>query len=301
MGLWIVTVAGLALCATASSGAGELKAELDFSNKKSFRGFFQHYGPTMSSLKAVLMEETGVRLWVPNGTLEPQMGLYSSGFTLAGDFEISVAYEWLTKDSPRDGYGVSCGIAIEHRGFGKTVGPAGTIALARGDMPGKNKGYGYLVTRGERQKKDQKNPTKTDQPSPLDFHTDHFTTNAATGRLVLKREKDTIVCLVADDLTSELRELDRYKFTRDTVSPVRIVVDQGDQKGSPTGVDAYFSQIRVRAEEIDTTGYPQRERPGNLWWWICGGGLALLGVIAVLAFRRSKQPGADVVQMKQRR
>ena len=178
-------------------------------------------------------DKGGIRFWHDPAIKTPkQVGMYSS-FTLIGDFEVSVRYDWIGLGDVKKGYGVSCGIAVD---FQNTF-----VQIARA----------YEVGRGEccivtEKVSDPKNPYK---------HPAKHATKAKTGRLALRREKAKILCLYADG-DDNLEELCRVDFTTQSVRKVRLFVDPG---GEPNYVDAQLTQIRFRAEDIEGD-IPESER-----------------------------------------
>jgi hypothetical protein len=254
----------LPVCAALS--AGEMKMELDTAaNIRLFDTHFARYG--LQPAKTITRDAKGVvRIRLPGDTKDvPQTGLYSY-VVLAGDFEVSAAFDWTSVEAPRGGYGVSCGIAVD-AGGGKEQ-----LSLARGYL--EDKGPGYLVTFGK--------PADA-ETNEMQWDTKHFPTKATLGRLVIRREKDELVCLAADGPKGEPRELHRQPFTTATVRQVRLFADAG---GSPTAMDVRLSRLRVRAEEI-TGGFPTAEKPRQIpWWLIVALGFAGVAVALFLVRRR---------------
>jgi len=263
---WIVA-AGWSICASAV--AGEMNSLLDCSaDPRLFNTHFARYG--YLQFRSIVVERSGVRIWLPSATPNiGQTGLYSF-FALAGDFEYSVAYELLDVAQPQGGYGATCGIAIESEIEGHSV------AIARGISPGN--GSCYTVTRGQPGEEGVKYDGK------------FCPSTAKTGRLVLQRANDETVCLAADGM-QEPRELCRIPFNNRTVRKVRIFADAG---GSKTAVDGRFTQIRLRADEI-AGGVPKLQPPKDWkWWWIGGGcGLATVSLVALRQRRLRRWPWSE--------
>jgi hypothetical protein len=243
--------------------ADNVKTELDCAANS--RILHTHFGPYGYYPKTCVMRQSkGVRFWLPADEGVEQTGLYSYA-ALAGDFEVSALYDWDNVPAPQKGYGASCGIAVEALGSGAT------LSLARGHLIGKGQGQGYVVTRGEPGEKGVR------------YELAHFSpTRAKSGRLLLRREKTELVCLAADDIRSEPRELCRIPFTDATVRPVRLFADTG---GSPTGLDARLSMILLRGDEV-ATGLVKHDQGGGMGWWLAGGGVIIAA--AVLVIRRMR-------------
>jgi len=248
--------------AVATLRAADVKTELDCSTKtRVFQSHFGRYGYEPKS--CIEIQPQGLRFLLPAAEGVGQTGLYSY-VALAGDFEVSAVFDWDAVEFPQVGsYGVSCGIAVDALNTGLSV------SLARGYLLDKGTGPGYVVNRGEPGEKG----TKYDRT----FHP----TKSKSGRLVLRREKKEVICLAADSVQAELRELCRLPFTDVTVRPVRLFADAG---GSPTGMDVRLSLIRFRADEI-AAGTVKHEQSNVLGWWLAGGGV-FIAVTLYLFVRR---------------
>lgn len=256
-------VLAVSLCAAAAVQAGEMNVQVDGgANVRLLDSHFARYG--YQPARTIVRETHGVRIRLPSGaTGIGQTGLYSY-FAVAGDFEVSAAYDLLDLPPPRGGYGVSCGIAVD------TQGPGGMIALTRGQALKQQPGY--TVTRG--------------LPGDVGtkYETTHHPSTAKTGRLVLRREKAEVICLGADGPTAGPKELARLPFVNATVRQVRVFADPG---GSDTAVDVRLTQVKVRAEEI-AGGVPKLEPSTGFNWWLAGGG-CLAATVAVVAIRRKRR------------
>jgi hypothetical protein len=239
--------------------AGDMKASLDCGANPKLLG--SHFRIYPAGAKAVQLEPQGLRFWLTADTKKPEKTYLYSLFALAGDFELSVAFEWSPVAVPKDGYGVSCGIEIETDKL--------SVALARGNFP--RDGSAFAVTRGSligQQKK---------------YDNEYFATNHKQGTMVLRRVKGELHCLTSEG-AGELRELCSVNpFPVETVRRVLFFADPG---GAPTSMDARLTQIHLRAEEI-TTDIPRSETAGSsLVWWLTAGAVLCLVIIAFLRFRR---------------
>jgi hypothetical protein len=238
-----------------------LKAEIDtVRNTQLLQSHFKDYGQEV--VKSIYREPNGVRFWLTTKPKEPkQVGLFSY-FALAGDFEISVAYEILAASNPTAGYGVSCGIAVDSDDK--------IVQLLRGQQV--KKAPAFIVSEG----------TKGGDGKMEFKDISEKAAKAKTGRLVLKREKSKLIALASDDVKGTLEEISQVTFTTGTVRKARFFADPG---GAPNSLDVRFTQIRVRAEEI-STDVPIRERDGTLFWWIAGITFLVVAVGAFFAIRR---------------
>jgi hypothetical protein len=261
----------LLLIAVACLGAGpgrapaDVKTELDCAaDSRLFETHFGRYGYDPNT--CVVRQLRGLRFLLPAAEGVGQTGLYSY-VALAGDFEVSAVYDWDVVPTPEKGYGATCGIAVEALGSGATV------SLARGHLLGKGQGQGYVVTRGEPGEKAPR------------YEIAHFSpTKARSGRLVLRREKGEVICLAADGMHADLRELCGIPFSEGTIRPIRLFADTG---GSPTGLDARLSMIRLRGDEV-AAGLVKYEQSSSLGWWVAGGGIVMCAVLFVIWRARAR-------------
>jgi hypothetical protein len=264
---WIVA-ALVCLCALSSAHADDpdLSRNVDCTaTPKLLDTLFARYG--YAPLKTIRRQDKWLHIQLPAGVKDVgQTGLYSH-VVLAGDFSVEASYSWASVPVPTEGYGMSCGIAID------THGPAGNVSLTRNYSRQKG-GSGYAVTRGVPVDEEMKYET-TIHPS-----------KAKSGRLILRREKEEIVCLAADG-KSEPQELCRVPFTKGTVHQVRVYADPG---GSPTALDAWLGNLRIQADEI-TGGFPKLERRSNWGWWVAVLVLLVLTAGTVLIVRQRQSSG----------
>lgn len=228
--------------------ADEKTAVLDtVADEKLLDTRFVRFGPAPTK-KLIAREGRAIhfRLPPPKKDDDPsQAGLYSY-VKLAGDFEITADFYWKGVPVPKVGYGASVGIAVD-----ATPGtPGGMVSLARATLPKQE--AGYLITRSIKEK-----------DGPPRYEPQFFATKAMSGRLLIRREKDELVCMTGDGFKSEMVELARVPYTKATVREVRIYADPG---GSDSGLDATITNFRATAEEI-TGGTPQRDRDPGWGWW----------------------------------
>jgi hypothetical protein len=262
----MILATAAALLALLPLCAGEMTMQLDTSaNVRLFDTHFARYG--FSTAKTITRDAKGVvRIRLPSATKDiGQTGMYSY-VVLAGDFEVSVNYEWVSVDPPQGGYGVSCGIAVDAGGDKENV------SLSRANIP--DKGDGYAITVG------------TPEGTEVKYDTTHIPTKATRGRLVVRREGGELICLALDGAKGEPRELHRMPFPKTTLRQVRIYADAG---GSLTAVDVRLSQVRIRAEEI-TGGFPRGDQPMSLPWWpfLTGGCLVAAVLLVVIRYRQQR-------------
>jgi hypothetical protein len=231
-----------------------MKVKYDNTSKPNLlEKFFKDYGQGPD--KTLRVESPVVHFYYDPAAKEAkQCGLYSY-FTVTGDFEIAVDYEWKTKQEPKAGYGISCGIAVEAEGK--------MVALARGFQIGT--GDAYIITeKVGKEFKTEKDPPKT---------------SLKKGSLVLQRKKGLITCLAtgSDGSLEEIR--DKIPFTTASVRKVRLFADPGD---TPNEVEARLLDLRVQAEDIKS----DIERTSRLWWWLTAGALVLVAAAAYVSYRR---------------
>jgi hypothetical protein len=253
----------LMLGSLAAARAADMEYELNCAtDSKLLDTHFARYGHAPN--RAIVREPQGFLFQLPalaKGV--EQTGVYSH-FAVAGDFEVSAAFELIAVSLPQKGYGVTCGIAVD------TDGPGGTVSLARGYQMGNVNGY--IVSQGK--------PSE----AGMQYESTDFPSRAQKGVLAIRREKRELVCLTADRLGGELFELCRIPFTDATIRKVRVFADSG---GSPTGLNARFADIKVQAEEI-TGGIPNRDRGGGWLGWLALAGVFIAGLIGFVVYRRRR-------------
>jgi hypothetical protein len=237
--------------------AQELKSDLDCAAKPQLLdNHFGRYGLE----SGILRDGDTIHFRLP-AQEKPvsQTGLYSL-FALGGEFEFSATYEWIDVPRPKEGYGVSCGIAVETL---KDTPGGGYVSVSRTHLP--RQGLHYTVTHGKPSESGMKYEPGPDSP---------YGTRATVkrGQLIIRREQSSLVCLAADE-GNEPDALCTIPFTPASIRKVLLFVDPG---GSTTPVDVALSQIRVKAEKHATE--PTRIDPRGMSWWII-----VLIVVAVAA------------------
>ena len=275
---FLLGFAAIALLAAALDGrAGPMKSVLDCSENKG-KLLDSHFARYPQKPQTIFRHEgqSGAHFWlVPDAKDSGQTTLYSK-FVVAGDFEISMIYDGFNVEKPKEGYGVSIGLAVETENKDGT--PGLRVQLARGSYQGR--GDGYAVTVGT---------LKTGKGERgIDYQETNFEKDGSkSGKIVLKRVRDKLFCLAGDPEKplEELYEIGKVKFTDATIKKVRIYADQG---GSPTHLDVYVSDLVIKAEEI-TLQIPVRDRPGWFWWIIAGIIFILAGGVATIVYRRQNR------------
>ena len=101
-----------------------------------------------------------------------------------------------------------------------------------------------------------------------------FLGNGEGGKLTLKREKDEVICLVADDYQKPEKELVRVPFTN---RPIRVVRAFADNGGTQAEMDARIVGIKLSADQL-TGGIPEVERADYGWLIWPLGTVGLLGL-----------------------
>ncbi len=117
---------------------------------------------------------------------------------------------------------------------------------------------------------------------------------AKKGKLVLRREKNELICLAADrpDADEEaLVVIHRFPFTAATIKKVRVFADSGE---SPQALDARLADIKIQADKIPGAR-SKIERPNKWDWWVVPSGLLVLGsaVIGFLVYWRKRAEAAE--------
>jgi hypothetical protein len=236
-----------------------LQAELDVTARpRLIDTHFSRYGPVAA--RNVSRDPRGVRIRLPaTGRLASQSGLYSY-FAVAGNFELTVDYDLINLPKPESGYGSAVGISLDAENISD-----GSLSLFRGIHP--QQGPAYWVTRA----KPGDNGTT--------YETSFYPCSAKSGKLGFRREKDAIVCMAADSIRFEPRELITIPFVAGAIRPIRLFADSG---GSPTAMDVRLTNFRLRAQEI-TGGIPEIGNSSIAYiGWILAGVAGILGLSGLL-------------------
>jgi hypothetical protein len=219
-------------------------------NPKLLTTHFSRYG--FQPLKTIQKDWGGVRIQLPEtGRKMEQTGIYSY-FAMAGDFEAIAGFEILDLPEPGPGYGASVGIGVDSD-------PPDNIKLSlhRGNFPKRGNGFWVTIAKENGDKKE--------------IDSQFFPGNGESGKLTLKREKDVVICLVADDYKKQEKELVRIPFTS---RPIRVVRAFADNGGTQAEMEARIVGIKLAANQV-TGGIPEVE--GTDYGWL----IWLLGTLAI--------------------
>lgn len=238
---------------------------IDPANFAALRARFGTYG--YRARRTIFLEAAGIHFLLPGDVPGvSQTGMYSY-FGLAGDCEATLTYELLNVPPPRAGYGSGFGLAFD------VEGGAGRGAVQRVFRTGAVSGYVVQTSPGPTGKRIK----EVDRLVP---------TEARRGRLGLRRIKNELIFLSADDPEVPLQEIDRLPFTDRTIRAVRVFADPG---GSPTAVEVRLGRLEIHAEEI-ASGVSRLEDKGGRWLlWV---GIAVLlggGALAFWFWRRRRK------------
>ncbi len=258
--LWLAIALCWGIAAPPVRAQQELKSDLDCAAKPQLLdNHFGRYGLE----SGIVRDGDAIHFRLPaQEKAVPQTGLYSL-FALAGEFEVSASYDWIDVPPPKEGYGVSCGIAVETL---KNAPGGGYVSVARAHLP--RKGAYFTVTHGKPNESGMKYDPGPDSPYAA-------RATIKKGQLIIRREQANLVCLAADE-GKEPELLCTIPFTEGSIRKVLLFVDPG---GSATPVDVALSQIRIKAEKHATE--PTRiEGNGMSLWTIV---LMALIVVAVAA------------------
>jgi hypothetical protein len=222
-------------------------------NPKLLTTHFSRYG--FQPLKTIHKDWGGVRIQLPETERKTeQTGIYSY-FAMAGDFEVNAGFEIFELPEPGPGYGASVGIGVD-------TDPPDNIKLTlhRGNFPKRGNGFWVTIAKENGDKKE--------------IDSQFFPGNGESGKLTLKREKDVVICLVADDYKKQEKELVRIPFTS---RPIRVVRAFADNGGTPAELDARIVGIKLAADQL-TGGIPEVE--GTDYGWLIWplGTLAIFGL-----------------------
>jgi hypothetical protein len=169
-------------------------------------------------------EVGGLRVTIPAGSqkLEP-VGL-TPNVAIMGDFEVGIAYQMLSVERPRKGYGSGVNIWLKLRSDKNHI-----LKIAHYDMPRDGNvfflGYNY------------QDETKEKIGDPM-----IVPAMGLEGRIALRR-KSSDMFFLAGPVDGDCKELRRIKVSADHVERVRFVVFTGN---SPTALDVRILETYVR-------------------------------------------------------
>jgi hypothetical protein len=209
----------------------------------------------------------GLRITLPAAARAwPQAGIMPR-FRISGDFEITLSYELLTLDTPKEGYGAGVKITV------RADEGQGQAAVKRIERV--SEGSAYVVNR-----------STVKEGGGLQHHERASPTAARSGKLRLRRSGATMHFLVAEDpKEDDFRELSQAAFGTADIVNAWVVADPG---GAHSTIDVLFKDLRCRTEEGSPAG---RKEAGRLPVWLGASGLVsltlLAGFVALLRYRRS--------------
>lgn len=228
----------LAVLSVATADAGELDAQF----RQDFQTEYQpQYFRMLGGINAVrffeVAEEGGLRITTfYDEQANKQCGV-APRVVIRGDFEITLAYQFLSVPEPPSGQ--KAGVRVSIEGANKERASLEHARIRR---------LGYLFTAAR----------STQRGGKHQWTNEIQLTEATGGRLRLKRVDDRLTFLVAEGEDEEFVELFETSFPRDNVSKVQFMVDNG-QSAEP--VDVLWNSLDIRCEKV-TLG---ERRPTALW------------------------------------
>ena len=207
--------------------------QIDYS--KNVAGILSDFSKSNDSSKAFRVEGNVIRVQPPVSAKhnKADQGYYfhDSRFSFTGDFECSCRFE-VTQFGPigPDGYG-SCAVGMTL----ETESALGSFSLCRGFE--RNGGHRFSFTRYS--------PTSAGGI----WDTQAFSTNANTGRLILRRTGSELTILVQEGDAGPLLELARQPFIPGPMNRLRLLSDQGGSATTP--VNMAISELSLKAGRID--------------------------------------------------
>lgn len=238
--------------------------------KQTFRGErydLKLFRPTGANLtKTIRAEAQGLRLQLPAERPNSlPVGLISrSG--LHGDFEITVSFEIIRVDRPKEGRGAGLSIWMTQR---TPEQDAATIAW-------------LCTTEGERAF--IANCASTKATGERDYQgAPPRPTKTTFGKLRFRRENGQLSYEVAEGASSQFQQLYQIEWSNADIDQIRIAADSGS---SPTVVDVRLKEIVIRADELGAARVVAT--PQSRWqlWLGTGTLVCLLIVIGIWSWRR---------------
>jgi hypothetical protein len=277
VGFWFLYLAAAVLLASPPialmSPAAAMEFKHDFRSNILLPAAFHFFGPQVGKF-AQLEPGCGlhVRLPAKRGQLDSGVGVHTR-FTVAGDCEISLAYELVSVAKPLSGYGSGVIIYLE-AGMPKEP-PKGFAILGRVvDVKGNPQ---HLVWYRLSDDKDQPGGTLKHFPAR----------GRSNGWLRLVRTGSSLAWYVAEEQEQRFRQLLAVEWTTADLQAVRFVAHSG---GSPTSLDICLQQAIIRADRLPN---PQtvtlRRTPPWLPWLLLFVSLLFVGLVGYGLWRQRRQ------------
>jgi len=193
----------------------------DFRGKRRLLDEFKLVGPDHE--EAITPEVEGLRITLPmtrKANLPTGVRLQ---FPLAGDFEITAAYEILAIEKPPSGGGVGIAFNLIAQPDQRKM-----VKLGRFQLP--QQGNAYVAECWNK-----------DQPTAKPYFT--MPTEAKAGQLRITRNGTQVRCLVEDEPANVFREIYSSAFTAEDLEVVRL---GANTNGSPAGIDVRLVDLRIR-------------------------------------------------------
>lgn len=251
----------LALAALGSSDPGE-EFYQDFTGSKLTGSILQTVGNDPKH--CILREPRGLRLVLPAKEQVASQTGFRPRFRLCGDFEVTVTYEFLKIEPPKEGQGPGLMLWIDG-------GPGvGTASVAHRLRP--QEGMAYTVDRATR-----------GEGGKLEHQGRAIANKTTSGQLSLRRTGEELYYLAAGPNMS-LQEIYKAPFGKGDLTGLRVVADPG---GSRSALEVRLTEARFRAGELRMGG-PREEKRRTPW--LVGGAVLVTaaGGFGVWRYRRSR-------------
>lgn len=237
--------------------------EQDFRDGQFDRRLLALIGQNVNAV--VRLEKGGMRIKQPDGSPALSPVGCSPRFQLRGDFEITVWFEILHLEQPKDGYGNGFTLRIRKDGRHPN-----TATLAR-----------FLHPRGgDTFASDHARTKGTERTHDLEF----FPTRATVGKACLRRTGASLHYLVTEEKNGAWRELRQADFGTEDVGFVEI---GGVTGGAACGLDLRIVQVSFTADSLPLKG--ESKKGVHVWvWWAVGNGIAVC-LVCYLAYRRARR------------
>jgi hypothetical protein len=194
-----------------------------------------------------------------------QVGVQSR-LKVVGDFTITGAYELLSAEKPKQGYGVGVLLRVVRQSK-----PPVRAIVSRYHRRGPGQSYSADVA-------------SFDPQGKMRHDEKHFQTKAMSGRLRLERKGQTLRFLVADGDSPKFRELRRFWFEDSPIREISFVVDPGN---SSSPVKARLVSLTIQSDDLP---FRVPEEPESRSWllWVAVGAVGVAGTVYAVRTRRRR-------------
>lgn len=181
----------------------------------------------------------GLRITLPADRPEHYPVTLLTDFEVAGDFELTATYEWISVALPKKGYGAGIALTVQSDGARRQF-----AKISR-------------VMRHDHKSGDVYMAESWDNDIPKSWRGKMEPATARTGQLRLERTGDVMRYLVADPPTNVFREVLKQKFFTGPMESAHVAVTDSGEPGNEVDVRLIDWKIRMSKANPDIAAAPK--------------------------------------------